>query len=532
MTHTYTKAGSYTARVTVRDPQGATGSATVTVDPFLSTTCEDPEAAGGADDEFDGTELDGCRWDVVNYDTDLLTVADGTVNLTVTDDDFYGTPNTKVPNILRHRTVTGDSWTVETTFTGSLEHTYQQGGLIVYGDADNYVKMDPVFGADGSAAPLRIELRSEIDGVVQEPQPGIVDLPLPEGGTYYVRLSRDGDTFTGSFSTDGETWQDMPQAVTNDRLDGVGVGIFGLGRYQAKPTTLSFDYFRVVDGQTPEPPVCEPGEVEDGYRALFDGTQASLDQWRMAGPGSVQLRQDCTALTTGGMGLLWFPEEFGSYSLKLDWKMAGDDNSGVFVGFPDPGNDPWVAVNQGYEIQIDATDAPDRTTGAIYSFQGADTAARDAALNPPGEWNSYEIVVRGQNIKVYLNDVLVNDFTSTDPNRDLTSGFVGLQNHGNGDDVSFRNVRIAEITDVPTFAEVRAEVERMHADGDIHVSIARQVGNHLTKAEELAADGRLDKAGHKLDQAKAAAGRADATVRDELVGLVESLRPHVEGDGA
>ncbi|KAE8762435.1 hypothetical protein [Georgenia thermotolerans] len=52
------------------------------------------------------------------------------------------------------------------------------------------------------------------------------------------------------------------------------------------------------------------------------------------------------------------------------------------------------------------------------------------------------------------------------------------------------------------------------------------------KAEEFAGDGRFDRASHKLDQAKAAAGRADATARDELVGLVESLRPHVEGDGA
>src|SRR3712207_7831141 len=54
---------------------------------------------------------------------------------------------------------------------------------------------------------------------------------------------------------------------------------------------------------------------------------------------------------------------------RSDWKMEGDDNSGVFVGFPDPGTDPWVAVNRGYEIQIDATDDPDSTTGAIYNFR-------------------------------------------------------------------------------------------------------------------------------------------------------------------
>jgi len=43
--------------------------------------------------------------------------------------------------------------------------------------------------------------------------------------------------------------------------------------------------------------------------------------------------------------------------------------------------------------------------------------------------------------------VLINDFTSTDPATDLTQGFVGIQNHGNGDDVSFRHIQIKEITD-------------------------------------------------------------------------------------
>ena len=48
--------------------------------------------------------------------------------------------------------------------------------------------------------------------------------------------------------------------------------------------------------------------------------------------------------------------------------MPGDDNSGIFIGFP-PSTDPWSAVNNGYEIQIDATDAADRTTGSVYTLQ-------------------------------------------------------------------------------------------------------------------------------------------------------------------
>jgi type 1 glutamine amidotransferase len=44
---------------------------------------------------------------------------------------------------------------------------------------------------------------------------------------------------------------------------------------------------------------------------------------------------DATLTSVGGMGMLWYSaKEFGSYSLKLDWRITGDDNSGVFVGFP------------------------------------------------------------------------------------------------------------------------------------------------------------------------------------------------------
>lgn len=192
--------------------------------------------------------------------------------------------------------------------------------------------------------------------------------------------------------------------------------------------------------------ICRPGKYERGYRALFDGTTASLDDWRLAGAGSFGRQADCSIRSTGGMGLLWHTgEELGAYSLKLDWKLVKDDNGGIFVGFPNPGNDPWVAVNQGYEIQVDASDEPDRTTGSIYTFQGADPDAVEQALKPVGSWNSYEIRVVGQNIKVLLNGVLVNDFDSTDPARDLAQGYVGLQNHGGGETIYYRDVRVKDL---------------------------------------------------------------------------------------
>ena len=181
---------------------------------------------------------------------------------------------------------------------------------------------------------------------------------------------------------------------------------------------------------------------DKGYRDIFNGQ--TLEGWKQAGPGKFNIK-DGTLETEGGMGLLWYQaKELKSYSLKLDWKMQGDDNSGVFVGFP-ASEDPWSAVDKGYEIQIDATDEADRTTGSIYTFKAANIKARDQVLRPPGQWNSYEIKVRGERLQVFLNGVKINDFTNKDPERSLTDGYIGLQNHGADDQVSFRNIQLKEL---------------------------------------------------------------------------------------
>ncbi|MFJ8660710.1 ThuA domain-containing protein [Streptomyces sp. NPDC093795] len=184
---------------------------------------------------------------------------------------------------------------------------------------------------------------------------------------------------------------------------------------------------------------CRP---RTGYRDLFNGETS--EGWKQAGPGAFDITGG-ELRSTGGMGMLWYQaKEFRSYSLTLDWKLTGDDNSGIFVGFP-ASDDPWSAVNNGYEIQIDATDAPDRTTGAVYGFKSANLKARDQALRPPGQWNTYELRVQGERLQVFLNGIKINDFTNTDPARSLASGHIGIQNHGADDQAAFRDIRIKEL---------------------------------------------------------------------------------------
>jgi cytochrome c len=186
---------------------------------------------------------------------------------------------------------------------------------------------------------------------------------------------------------------------------------------------------------------CPVSTPEAGFRSLFDGTQDSLDAWRQAGPGGFELR-NCELYSYGGLGLLWHTQPVEAYELRVDWRLDGDDNSGVFVGFPAPGDDPSIAIEQGREVQIDATDRPEATTGAIYDVLAPDIDARDEALHPPGEWNTFAIVVDGDHLTVALNGEVITDYRDSDPGRLVAPGHIGIQNHSAADEVSFRNVRI------------------------------------------------------------------------------------------
>ncbi|MDF1799752.1 MAG: DUF1080 domain-containing protein [Planctomycetota bacterium] len=186
-------------------------------------------------------------------------------------------------------------------------------------------------------------------------------------------------------------------------------------------------------GCTAAGPTCGCTDATSGWLDLWDGE--SLAGWSMAGPGEFQI-VDGSLMATGGMGLLWYSDaDFQDFTLALEWAAEdASDNSGVFVRFPDPGNDPWVAVNQGYELQIcDAADAM-HNTGSVYSFQGS----THIPTKPAGEWNTYEISVVDQHYTVKVNGEVVNEF---DGERSA-AGHVGLQNHDDGSPVRFRNLRV------------------------------------------------------------------------------------------
>lgn len=175
----------------------------------------------------------------------------------------------------------------------------------------------------------------------------------------------------------------------------------------------------------------------EGWIALFDGKSfngwictGDINCWRVA-DGMIQW------VKKGG-GVLHSHDRYGDFMLHAEWRIEEGGNSGLFLRMPRAGRQSRI----GMELQImgdHGKETGDKMTGALYEAQ----APRVNAGNPAGEWNVYEVTLKGKHIKAVLNGQIIHDMDFSDheklAGRNL-KGFIGLQDHGKA--VAFRNIRI------------------------------------------------------------------------------------------
>ena len=187
------------------------------------------------------------------------------------------------------------------------------------------------------------------------------------------------------------------------------------------------------------------------WKQLFDGK--SLDGWSLVGPGRFVV-EDGMLKTEGGMGLLWYTgQPFANTTIRVVFKTASPNaNSGVYIRFPEKPKDPWYAVHNGYEVQIDAGGDEWHCTGSIYSLSKVSKRNQ----KPAGEWNTMDITLDGQKTIVRLNGEVIDEFAGIghqevpprtawyEPVRGPRpdSGYIGLQNHDGRSTVYFKEVAV------------------------------------------------------------------------------------------
>ena len=223
-------------------------------------TPDGPGVDPGFDDEFDGPALDGCRWDKIKgWKSSRLELADGKLGITTFDADISGADNGPIENLILQTPPEGD-WTVETKMTAPLKDSWQLGGFMLHADNDHYVKYDVVAdNAPGQTPARRVELRYENGGPLTGPTGVGPDLPPPASATdtWWLRLTKTGNTYTGAISADGETWQQTPGSVTVELTD-PGLGLMAIGPQQSDgPIDILFDYIKVVEEPTNTEPVID-----------------------------------------------------------------------------------------------------------------------------------------------------------------------------------------------------------------------------------------------------------------------------------
>lgn len=152
---------------------------------------------------------------------------------------------------------------------------------------------------------------------------------------------------------------------------------------------------------------------------------------------------------------LWTKDSYGDFILDLEFKVAKESNSGVFLRSGDIKN-----VLAALEIQVHES-----ADGSKYGMLGAIYDAMPPVKNtakPVGEWNRYTITCKGPQVTVVLNgetiiDANLDNWPETGKNPDGTpnkfkkalkdfarSGPIGLQGlHGKAQaPVWYRNLKI------------------------------------------------------------------------------------------
>ncbi len=182
--HTYTTPGKYVVSLTATDTRGAKATRTTEITVRRkSDTC-----FSGRSDDFLGNELDTTRWNRNVRANQALTVADGTLNIPLTNSDLYQTTNT-TPNIVLQDLPAGE-FEVTTQVTLNATKGYQQAGLIVYGDDNNYLKLvysGRSTAAAGSKAANVIQFAKEVNATASETNSANLGADFPD--TVWLRMT-------------------------------------------------------------------------------------------------------------------------------------------------------------------------------------------------------------------------------------------------------------------------------------------------------------------------------------------------------
>lgn len=213
-------------------------------------------------------------------------------------------------------------------------------------------------------------------------------------------------------------------------------------------------------GDMTAPNVLSAEETAQGFRLLFDGT--STRGWRgyrsptmPAGWAAVDGALTRVSQTSDIITV----DQFGSFELRLSWRIPPGGNSGIMYHVTEQGDAPYTS---GPEMQVlddsGHGDGRNRLTsaGALYGLYPAPAGV----VHRAGEWNDVRIIIRGAHVEHWLNGqkIVETELWSPEWNRLVAAskfsqwpefglarrGHIALQGDHDGA-VQYRAIRIREL---------------------------------------------------------------------------------------
>lgn len=233
--------------------------------------------------------------------------------------------------------------------------------------------------------------------------------------------------------------------------------------------------------------VVEEVDNIDGFESIFDGN--TLTQWKgdttywRAENGSLVGEITPETLLKSNTFIIWQGGEPFDFELKTEFRISENGNSGI--NYRSELLDTIPFALRGYQADIDGQN---RYTGQNYeerkrttlAYRGekAKISSQENADNPGSlranvknnawqsreilgslgdidslkskietkGWNEAHLIVKGNNMKHYINGILMSEVIDTDSVNRKASGFLGMQVHvGPPMKVEYRNIRLKRL---------------------------------------------------------------------------------------
>jgi len=212
-----------------------------------------------------------------------------------------------------------------------------------------------------------------------------------------------------------------------------------------------FFYLPIVICLTLLPAALFAADQQPEYKPLFNGQDLTGWILKRANRKGYHVEDGRLVCPADGGGFLFTERKYSDFSLKFEFKLTRGANNGIVIRCPLVDQRPayegieiQVLDNKGYPKKL----KPTQYHGSVYDV----IPAKTGALKPAGEWNHEEIIYRGTQITVIVNDITIlnTDLSKIDdaevlakhPGLKNKRGHIGLLGHGSH--VEYKNIQIKE----------------------------------------------------------------------------------------